>query len=216
MFPKPTDWLFNRITFWTQDPNQTDGRQECKSGKRHTMVASAFCTVDNENCFLCDFRIGPKSFDEKHVSVKSIVTSCDLTFCATTYISRVQQACLLARCAEKISKNLRLLTCVDHSTRRIHDTRIQWFIATRRHCAIRQVSTSISAVPIRNIDLNLWNRSRPCAFVPISFGFTSEWEWILCECVSFYDLLFVSLLLCVLCCCMLWHVSGMIVISLWR
>ena len=32
---------------------------------------------------------------------------------------------------------------------------------------------SISSVPIPSIDLNLWNRSRPSAFAPISLGFTS-------------------------------------------
>ena len=32
---------------------------------------------------------------------------------------------------------------------------------------------SISSVPIQSIDLYLWNRSRPSAFVPMSLGFTS-------------------------------------------
>ena len=32
---------------------------------------------------------------------------------------------------------------------------------------------SISSVPVPSIDLNLWNRSRLSAFVPISLGFTS-------------------------------------------
>ena len=32
---------------------------------------------------------------------------------------------------------------------------------------------SLSSVPMPSIDLNLWNRSRPSAFVPMSLGFTS-------------------------------------------
>ena len=32
---------------------------------------------------------------------------------------------------------------------------------------------SLSSVPIPSIDLNLWNRSRPSAFVPIALGFIS-------------------------------------------
>ena len=47
-------------------------------------------------------------------------------------------------------------------------------IVTRRQCTTCQVSSSrLSSVPIPSIDLNLWNRSRPSAFVPISLGFTS-------------------------------------------
>ena len=45
-------------------------------------------------------------------------------------------------------------------------------IVTRRHCATCQVNSSRSAVPMPSIDLNLWNRSRPSAFVPILLGFT--------------------------------------------
>ena len=32
---------------------------------------------------------------------------------------------------------------------------------------------SLSSVPMPSIDLNLWNLSRPSAFVPVSLGFTS-------------------------------------------
>ena len=87
---------------------------------------------------------------------------------------------------------------------------------------------SLSSVPMPSIDLNLWNRSRPSAFVPMSLGFTSvkmtslkvseipnlEWVRISCERVSSCDLLLVSLPLRVLCCCLLSRVSRMIVQSL--
>ena len=44
----------------------------------------ALCTMDDASCFL-DIRLGPKtSVYEKHVSVKSTVASCDVTYCATT------------------------------------------------------------------------------------------------------------------------------------
>ena len=70
----------------------------------------------------------------KHVSVKSAVTSCDVTNCATTlqgfnkHASSRREAVSgsrgVPRCTEKMSKNLRLLTYVDRSTRPIHHTRI--------------------------------------------------------------------------------------------
>ena len=67
---------------------------------------------------------------EKHVSVKSAVTGCDVTNFATTSqgfnvarLCQIREASLVA--LRKFSKNLRLLTCVDHSTRPIHHTRIQ-------------------------------------------------------------------------------------------
>ena len=48
------------------------------------MCKCALCTVDDTCCFH-DIRLGPKTSEcEKHVSVKSTVTSCDVTYCATT------------------------------------------------------------------------------------------------------------------------------------
>ena len=81
-------------------------------------------------------RLGPKtSVYEKHISVKSTVAGCDVTYCATTLQGFTKHASSrreavsdsrgVPRCTEKMSKNLRLLTCVDHSTRPIHHTRIQ-------------------------------------------------------------------------------------------
>ena len=73
--------------------------------------------------------------EEKHASVKSTGTSFDVTYCATTlqgfnkHASSRREAVSdsrgVPRCNEKISKNLRLLTCVDRSTRPIHHTRFQ-------------------------------------------------------------------------------------------
>ena len=58
--------------------------QICKSGKPRKTCKCALCTVDDMCCFH-DIRLGPKtSVYKKHVSVKSIVTSCDVTNCART------------------------------------------------------------------------------------------------------------------------------------
>ena len=155
--------------------------QPCKNGKPRKTCKCALCTVDAASCFLT-VRLGPKTSEcEKHVSVKSTATGCDVTYCATTLqgfnkhaSSRreaVSDSRSVPRCTEKISKNLGLLTCVDRSTRPIHNTRIQSHSSPLYHLPGELVS--ISSVPIPSIDLDLWNRSRPSAFVPISLGFTS-------------------------------------------
>ena len=73
--------------------------------------------------------------EEKYVTVMSTVTGCDVTNCATTlhgfnkHASSRREAVSdsrgVPRCTEKNFKNLRLLTCVGHSTRPIYHTRIQ-------------------------------------------------------------------------------------------
>ena len=91
--------------------------------------------MDDASCFLV-IRLGPKTSEcEKTVIVVSTATGCDVTNCATTFhgfnkhtSSRreaVSDSRGVPRCTEKNPKNLRLLTCVDHSTRPIHHTRIQ-------------------------------------------------------------------------------------------
>ena len=56
----------------------------CKSWKQHQMCKCALCAVDDASCFLV-IRLGPKtSVYERHDSVKSTVTGCDVTNCATT------------------------------------------------------------------------------------------------------------------------------------
>ena len=77
-------------------------------------------------------RLGPKTSEcEKNVTVLSTVTGCDVTNCATTlhgfneHASSVSDSRGVPRCTEKNSQNVRLLTCVDHSTRPFHHTRIQ-------------------------------------------------------------------------------------------
>ena len=136
--------------------------------------------MDDSSCFL-DIRLGPKtSVCEKHVSVKSTVPGCDVTYCATTlqglnkhassHREAVSDSRSVPHCTEKISKNLRLLTCVDSSNPPIPvSSDSQSHSSPLYHLPGELVS--FSSVP--SIDLNLWNRSRPSAFVPMSLGFTS-------------------------------------------
>ena len=90
--------------------------------------------MDDASYFLV-IQLGPKTSEcEKNVTVVSTVTGCDVTNSATTlhgfnkHVSSRREAVSDSRgprCTEKNSKNLRLLTCVDHVTRPIHHTRIQ-------------------------------------------------------------------------------------------
>ena len=122
------------------------------------MCKSALCTMDDASYFLV-IRLWPKtSVYEKNVTVVSTVTSCDVTNCATTlhgfnkHASSRREAVSdsrgVPRCTEKISKNLRLLTCVDHSTRPINPPYSYPVTCrvTRRHCTTCQVSSSQSAL----------------------------------------------------------------------
>ena len=137
----------------------------CKSGKQHKTCSSALCTMDDASYFLV-IRLEPKTSEcEKNVTVVSTVTGCDLTNCATTihgfnkHASSRREAVSdlrgVPRCAEKISKNLRLLTCVDRASHPIHHTFcLQLVFVTRRHCTTCQVISSQSAVPTTSIDLS--------------------------------------------------------------
>ena len=99
-------------------------------------VQSALCTMDDASYFLV-IRLGPKTDEfENNVTFVSTVTGCDVTNCATTLHGFNKDASCsreavfdsrgVPRCTEKnFTKNLRLITCVDRSTRPIHHTRIQ-------------------------------------------------------------------------------------------
>ena len=115
--------------------NDNNKNTKCKSGKPRKTCKCALCTVD-DTCCSHVIQLGPKtSVHEKHASVKSTVTGCDVTNCATTlqgfnkHASSRREAVSdsrgVPRCTEKNFTNLRLPTCVDRSTRPIHHTRIQ-------------------------------------------------------------------------------------------
>ena len=141
--------------------------------------------MGDASCFLT-IRLGPMtSVCEKHVSVKSTVTGCDVTNCATTlqgfnkHASSRREAVSdsrgVPRCTEKISHYLRLL----HMCRSFDSTKSTIPVSSDSHSYPSPLYhlpgelVSVSSVPIPSIDLHLWNRSRPSAFVPISLGLTS-------------------------------------------
>ena len=120
----------------------------CKNGKPRKT-----CKCDDVSWFL----IGRKtSVYGKYVSAKSTVTGCDVNYCATTlqgfnkHASSRREAVSdsrgVRRCSEKISKNLRLLTCVDRSNSS-NPSHSYPEISTviRRHCTICQVNSYRSA-----------------------------------------------------------------------
>ena len=130
-------------------------------------------------------RLGPKTSEcEMHVSVKSTVTGCDVTYCCNN-ITRVQQARSSRRAAVSDSRGVSRCTENFQKSTLAH----MWSIIQLIQSTIPVSSDShghslplyhltgelvlLSSVPKPSIDLNLWNRSRPSAFVPISLGFTS-------------------------------------------
>ena len=91
------------------------------------MFSSALCKTDDASCFLV-IRLGPKTSEcGNNVIVKSTVRGCEVTNCATTlhgfnkHASSRREAVSVSRgvprYTEKNYKHLRLLSCVDRSTR---------------------------------------------------------------------------------------------------
>ena len=116
---------------------------------------SALCAVDDAS-YLLVIRL-KTSECEKNVTVVSTVTGCDVTNCATTlhgfneHASSRREAVSdsrgVPRCTEKIPQNLRLLTCVDRSTRPIrHTFCLQLVFVTRFRHASCQENSSRSAL----------------------------------------------------------------------
>ena len=142
---------------------------------------SALCTMDDASCFFV-IRLGPKTSEcEKNVAVVSTVTGCNVTNCATTLHGfnkhaswrreAVSDSRGVARCTEKISK---IYACSRVSSIRL----VQPIILVSRdfhsHSSpLYHLPSELVSVPMPSIDVNLWNRSRPSAFVQISLGFTS-------------------------------------------
>ena len=119
-----------------------------------------------------------------NVTVVSTLTSCDVTYCATTlqgfnkHASSRREAVSdsrgVPRCTEIFF--LQFYACSHVSIIRLVQSTIP--VSSDLYCHSSPLYhlpgelVSLSSVPIPNIDLNLWNRSRPSAFVPISLGFT--------------------------------------------
>ena len=108
----------------------------------------------NDASYFLVIRLGPKTSEcEKNVTVVSTVRGCDVTNCTTTlhgfnkHVSSRREAVSdsrgVPRYTEKNSQNLRLFTCVDHSTRPLHHTFcLQLVLVTRFHRASCQVNSS--------------------------------------------------------------------------
>ena len=121
---------------------------------------------------------------QRNVTVMSTVSGCDVTIVQQHYTGststppRVARLCQIREASlvalRKISK---IYACSHVSIVRLVQSIIlvsRDFTVIRRHCTICQVHlVSLSSVPMPSIDLNLWNLSRPSAFVPMSLGFTS-------------------------------------------
>ena len=130
-------------------------------------------------------RLGTKtSVHEKHVRVKSTVTGCDVTNCATTLQGSTSTLLRVARLCQirdaslvALKKFSKIYACSHVSIVRLVQSTIPVSSDSRSHSSplyhLPGELVSISSVPMPSIDLNLRNRSRPSAFVPISLGFMS-------------------------------------------
>ena len=123
-------------------------------------------------------------FAEKYVTVMSTVPGCDVTTVQQHYkgststplrvarLCQIREASLVA--LRKISK---IYSCSHVLIVRLDQSTIR--VSRDFHCHSSPLYhlpgelVSLSSVPMPSIDLNLWNLSRPSAFVPMSLGFTS-------------------------------------------
>ena len=130
-------------------------------------------------------RRGPKTFV---YHVKDIVVStalrCDVTTVqqhykgSTSTPPRVARLCQIREASlVALRKFQEIYACSHVSIVRLDQSII--LVSRDFHCQSSPLYhlpgelVSISSVPMPSIDLNLWNLSRPSAFVPMSLGFTS-------------------------------------------
>ena len=129
--------------------------------------------------------LGPRRLcAEKYVTVMSTVPGCDVTTVQQYYkgststpprvarLCQIREASLVA--LRKISQ---IYACSHVSIVRLVQSIILVSRDFHSHSSplyhLPGELVSLSSVPMPSIDLNLWNRSRPSAFVPMSLGFTS-------------------------------------------
>ena len=129
--------------------------------------------------------LGPRRLcAEKYVTVMSTVSGCDVTTVQQHYTGststppRVARLCQIREASlVALRKSSQIYACSHVSIVRL----VQSIIPVSRdsHCHSSPLYhlpgelVSLSSVPMPSIDLNLWNLSRPSAFVPMSLGFTS-------------------------------------------
>ena len=110
----------------------------------------------------------------------SAVSGCDVTTVQLHYTGSTSHA---SSRREAVSDSRGVPRCTEKNFKKsthAHMCRVQSSylcpeISTviRHHTHLPGELVSLSSVPIPSIDLNLWNLSRPSAFVPMSLGFTS-------------------------------------------
>ena len=122
--------------------------------------------------------------EERNVTVMSTVSSCDVTTVQQHYTGststppRVARLCQIREASlVALRKFSKIYACSHVSVVRLVQSTI--FVSRDFHCYSSPLYhlpgelVSLSSVPMPSIDLNLWNLSRPSAFVPMSLGFTS-------------------------------------------
>ena len=122
--------------------------------------------------------------EEKYVTVMSTVPGCDVTTVqqhykgSTSTPPRVARLCQI-REASLVALRilLQIYACSHVSIVRLVQSIILVSRDFHSHSSplyqLPSELVSLSSVPMPSIDLNLWNLSRPSAFVPMSLGFTS-------------------------------------------
>ena len=121
---------------------------------------------------------------EKYVAVMSIVSGCDVTTVqlhntgSTSTPPRVARLCRIREASLDALRKFSKIHASSHvSIVRLVQSIIPISSDSHSHSSplyhLPGELVSLSSVPMPSIDLNLWNRSRPSAFVPISLGFTS-------------------------------------------
>ena len=130
-------------------------------------------------------RLGPKtSVHEMNVTVVFTVTGCNVTTVqqhykgSTSTPPRVARLCQIREASlVALKKFPEIYACSHVSIIRLVQSTIPVSSDSHSHSSplyhLPGELVSLSSVPTPSIDLNLWNRSRPSGFVPISLGFTS-------------------------------------------
>ena len=124
------------------------------------------------------------SVNDMNVTVVSTVTGCDVTTVqqhykgSTSTPPRVARLCQIREASlVALRKFQKIYACSYVSIIRLVQSTIFVSSDSQSHSSplyhLPGELVSLSSVPIPSIDLNLWNRSRPSAFVPMSLGFTS-------------------------------------------
>ena len=121
--------------------------------------------------------------EERNVTVMSTVSGRDVTTVQQHYTGststpdRFARLCQIREASLVAQKNSKIYACSHVSIVRLVQSII--FVSRDFHSHSSPLYhlpgelVSLSSVPVPSIDLNLWNLSRPSAFVPLSLGFTS-------------------------------------------